>query len=98
MISAARGFARAAGGPRELDLAHALVLHGPLFAQQLHDGWFEELRLGYQHPLDPFALRWFAVYHLLNLGFFSALVGDREHAAAVAEAAAGRAAGLGQEA
>lgn len=78
----------AAGGPRELDLAHALVLHGPLFAQQLPDGWFHELRRGYGIDPDPFALRWFAVYHLLNLGFYSALIGDREHAAAVAEAAA----------
>lgn len=88
----------AAGGPRELDLAHALVLHGPLFAQPLPDGWFEELRRGYGMKLDRFALRWFAVYHLLNLGFFSALVGDHEHAAAVAEAAAERASGLEAEA
>jgi aminoglycoside phosphotransferase (APT) family kinase protein len=85
----------AAGGPRELDLAHALVLHGPLFAQALPDGWFEELRAGYGVRLDEFGLHWFALYHLLNLGFYSALVGDHEHAATVAEAAAERANGLG---
>lgn len=88
----------AAGGPRELDLAHALVLHGPLFAQQLPDGWFDELRRGYGMEPDPFAMRWFAVYHLLNLGFYSALIGDREHAAVVAEAAAVGASGLEVEA
>lgn len=85
----------AAGGPRELDLAHALVLHGALFAQPLPDGWFDELRVGYGIEPDVFGLRWFALYHLLNLGFYSALVGDHEHAAAVAEAAAERANGLG---
>lgn len=84
----------AAGGPPELDLAHALVLHGPHFAQPLADGWFEELRRGYGLELDAFALRWFAVYHMLNLGFYSALVGDQEHATSVAHAAAERADGL----
>lgn len=84
----------AAGGPRELDLAHALVLHGPLFTQELPEGWFEHLVEGYGISLDPFALRWFAVYHLLNLGFFSALVGDHEHARLVAAEAARRAADL----
>ena len=88
----------AAGGPAELDLAHALVLHGPLFAQQLPDGWFDELRRGYGANPDPFAMRWFAVYHLLNLGFYSALIGDREHAAAVAAAPAAGARGLEAEA
>lgn len=84
----------AAGGPRELDLAHAMVLHGPLFTQELPEGWFDHLVEGYDMALDPFALRWFAIYHLLNLGFFSALVGDHEHAALVAEDAARRAADL----
>lgn len=88
----------AAGGPRELDLAHALVLHGPLFAQPLPDGWFEELRSGYALPLDAFALQWFALYHLLNLGFYSALVGDHEHAAIVAAAATRQAHDLGSAA
>lgn len=84
----------AAAGPRELDMAHAAVLHGPHFAQPLPDGWFDELRSGYGVELDPFGMRWFRVYHLLNLGFFSALVGDHEHAAIVARAAAEGANGL----
>jgi hypothetical protein len=81
----------AAGGPRELDLAHALVLHGQLFNQPLPHGWFDELRAGYRLPLDDYAIDWFALYHLLNLGFFSALVGDHAHAENVARAAQNRA-------
>jgi aminoglycoside phosphotransferase (APT) family kinase protein len=79
------------GGPPEMDLAHARVLHGPHFDQQLDPGWFDELAAGYGETLDPFLLEWFALYHLLNLGFYSALVGHPEHAADVARAAAGRA-------
>ncbi len=84
----------AGGGPREMDLANLVVLHGPHFDQPLPEDWFREVQAGYGLELDPFAMDWFALYHLLNLGFFSAHVGHAEHAAAVAASAADRAESL----
>lgn len=77
----------AAGGPREMDLAHLRILHGDLFDHPLPDGWFRTVQAAYGLALDPFALDWFALYHLLNLGFFSAHTGDAWHADAVAGSA-----------
>jgi aminoglycoside phosphotransferase (APT) family kinase protein len=74
-------------GPAEADLANAEVLHGPLFAQPLWEDWFEYLREGYSNALDPHLLGFYRAYHLVNLGFYSALVGHAEHAAEVAAAA-----------
>jgi aminoglycoside phosphotransferase (APT) family kinase protein len=71
----------AQGGVVESDLAIAEVLHGPLFEQHLeHRGWREVVEAGYGDGTDPHLTAFFRAYHLANLGFFSALVGDREHA------------------
>lgn len=77
----------AIAGPAEADLASVEVHHGPLFAQPLAGDWFAELCAGYARDLDPFVLSFFRAYHLINMGFYSALVGHAEHAADVAAAA-----------
>ncbi len=74
-------------GPPEADLANLQVLHGPLFAQPLPGAWFQEVATGYGENLDPLLLGFFRAYHLLNLGFYSALIGHAEHAGQVAAAA-----------
>lgn len=74
----------AQGGVVESDLAIAEVLHGPLFEQHLdHPGWREVVETGYGAGTNPHLAAFFRAYHLANLGFFSALVGDDEHAALV---------------
>lgn len=70
-------------GVAESDLAIAEVLHGPHFNQPLEAGWERPVLDGYGTRPDPYALRFFRGLHLANLGFFSALVGDVEHAADV---------------
>jgi aminoglycoside phosphotransferase (APT) family kinase protein len=72
-----------AGGIPESDLAIAEVLHGPMFEQPLSGGWFQAVLESYGSRPDPFAMSFFRTYHLANLGFFSALVGDAEHASGV---------------
>jgi aminoglycoside phosphotransferase (APT) family kinase protein len=74
-------------GPAEMDLANMEVLHGPLFARPLDGPWLEQVREGYDATLDPYALAFFRAYHLVNMGFYSALIGHHEHAAQVARAA-----------
>ena len=74
-------------GPPEADLANAEVLHGPLFAQPLPGPWFEHLREGYGDSLDPLVLAFFRIYHLANMGFYSAFIGDACHAEMVAHGA-----------
>lgn len=70
-------------GLAESDIAIAEVLHGPLFNQPLARGWEQHVLEGYGERPDPYAVRFFRGFHLANLGFFSALVGDVEHAAEV---------------
>lgn len=70
----------------ESDLAIAEVLHGPHFEQPIGGDWFEALLEGYGAAPDPLVMGFFRAYHLANLGFFSTLVGDAEHAALVLEA------------
>lgn len=75
-------------GPPEADLANARVQHDTLFGQdELHPAFGEHLAEGYGRPLDPVPLRFYETYHLVNLGFYSALTGDKEHARLVARAA-----------
>lgn len=70
-------------GLPENDLAIAEVLHGPLFNQALPEGWDGPVLEGYGAALNAYALQFYRAFHLANLGFFSALVGDVEHAAEV---------------
>ena len=76
----------AGGAPRESDLAVAQLHHGALFCQPLPDGWFRCLLEGYGTDPDPLVLSFYRAYHLANMGYYSALVGHREHAGEVARA------------
>lgn len=73
-------------GPPEADLASAEVLQGPCFFHPLPDDCLLCVREGYGDSLDPVVSNFFRVYHLANLGFYSALIGYDEHAGVVAEA------------
>jgi aminoglycoside phosphotransferase (APT) family kinase protein len=82
------------GGPPEADLAIIEVHHGPHFSQPLEGEWFQHIEDGYGRALDPVVMAFFRSYHLLNMGFYSALVGHAEHAHVVARAASREADGL----
>lgn len=78
----------AVGGPAEADLASADVLHQPLFAQEEQaEGFQDHVRAGYDQELDETTVSFFRAYHLLNMGYYAAVVGQREHAGHVARAA-----------
>ncbi len=68
-------------GPPEADIAHAEVLHGPLFGKPLPAGWMDELLRGYGRAPDPAGVAYFRAFHLANLGYHAALRGYAEHAA-----------------
>jgi aminoglycoside phosphotransferase (APT) family kinase protein len=85
----------AIAAPPEADIAIMQVHHGPLFAQRLNGKWFTRVREGYSEPLDPFAIDFFRTYHLINMGFYSAIVGHKGHASRVARMAAGELEKLG---
>lgn len=75
----------AAAGPAEFDLAVLTVHHGPLFAQPVEGDWFEEVLRGYGARPDPARMAFFRAYHLLNMGFYSAMIGHHEHAQEVVQ-------------
>jgi len=81
-------------GPPEADLAILEVHHGPLFAQPIGGDWIAHVRSGYRRTLDPVVMSFFRVYHMLNMGFYSAIIGHEEHADRVAKAALEEAVGL----
>jgi hypothetical protein len=83
----------ARSGPPESDLARLAVMHNPLFQMQLEGPWMDWVLQGYATRPDPKLLGFYTVYHLVELGFYSALVGHSWHAEQVALAAA---AALGQ--
>lgn len=75
-------------GPREADIASALVQHGVLFGlDEPHQDFLRDLTIGYGRPLHPFLLRYYEIYHLVNYGFYSAMTGAERHAEDVARAA-----------
>lgn len=84
----------AVGAPAELDVAVAQVLHGPLFSRPLPRWWTERFLAGYGEGLDAWALAYFRAYHLVNQGFYSALVGHPEHAEEVGRALVEEVSGL----
>lgn len=75
----------ATGGIWESDLASAMTLHHPLFfSSKLQGSRLEKLEQsiveGYEKEPDPKLLRFFRIYHLINLGYFSAMNDDHQHA------------------
>ncbi len=80
----------ARGGRWESDLANVATLHHPLFSREEGKGdwlhgfdWY--IIEGYGKKPDPELFCFYQVYHLLNLGFFSALNNDHYHARQVGE-------------
>lgn len=82
----------AAGGGRfESDIASAIVLHDPFFSRENEEiVWLKDfdhyLIEGYGKNPDPDLIRFFKVYHLLNMGFFFAHSGEEERADRIVKA------------
>ncbi len=82
----------AAGGGRfESDIASAIVLHDPFFSREDEEiVWLKDfdhyLTEGYGKIPDPDLIRFFKVYHLLNIGFFFAHSGKDERAGRIVKA------------
>lgn len=74
-----------AGGAPETDLAYVRLVHSPLMAGDLGDGWTDRVVEGYGEELDAELMEFFGVYHLLNVGIHAALRGWSERAAQLAE-------------
>lgn len=75
----------ATGGIWESDIASAMTLHHPLFFSSTLQGnrleeFGQSITEGYEKEPDPKLLRFFRIYHLVNLGYFSAMNDDRHHA------------------
>lgn len=75
----------ATGGIWESDLASAITLHHPLFlSSKLKGSWFKDfaqyISEGYGEKPDQKLLRFFRIYHLVNLGYFSAMNEESQHA------------------
>lgn len=75
----------ASGGIWESDLASAMTLHHPLFfSSKLKGSWFKDfgqyISEGYGKEPDQKLLRFFRIYHLVNLGYFSAMNEEFQHA------------------
>lgn len=78
-------------GPAESDLARLAVMHTDLFGMELDGPWLEWVLEGYGRTADPVLFGFYSTYHLVELGFYSALVGHDWHADRVAAAAGGTA-------
>lgn len=66
-------------GPAESDVAQLQVLHGPAFGYPLAPDWTVHFARGYGASLDRELLRFFRMFHLLNLGYFAAEAGWARH-------------------
>ena len=82
----------AGGGIWPADIANSSVMYDPLFFENEQE-WLldfdEYLQEGYGKKVDPVWIRFFQIYHLLNMGFFSTLNDDRLHARQTLEKARG---------
>jgi aminoglycoside phosphotransferase (APT) family kinase protein len=78
----------AVAAPPEADLAAMEVHHGPLFEQLIPGHWVPTVMEGYRQPLDQRVVNFYRALHLVNMGFYSAMIGHEWHAERVAEAAA----------
>lgn len=70
-------------GPPESDLARFLVMHGGPFQMPVERSDLDLAFEGYGRPLDEGLLAFFMLLHLLNLGLYSAMIGDGWHAGEV---------------
>jgi aminoglycoside phosphotransferase (APT) family kinase protein len=74
----------AVAAPPEADLAIMQIHHGALFDQPIEGEWFADVMQGYSGALNERSVAFFRAYHLINLGFYSALIGHDWHADQVA--------------
>jgi aminoglycoside phosphotransferase (APT) family kinase protein len=74
--------------PPEADLAAIGVHHGTVLSQRIEGEWMARVHAGYGKPLDDLVLKFFRCLHLVNMGFYSAMIGHDWHAAQVRQAAA----------
>jgi aminoglycoside phosphotransferase (APT) family kinase protein len=77
----------AISGPPESDIAGMEVHHGALFSQPIQGNWREQVRDAYGRKLDEWVVNFYRAFHLVNMGFYSALIGHEWHASQVARAA-----------
>lgn len=77
----------ALAAPPEADLAVVEVHHGPHLSQPIRGNWSAHFRAGYGQRVDGWVVNFYRAFHLLNMGFYSALVGHDWHAAEVGSAA-----------
>lgn len=70
-------------GPPESDFARFQVMHTGPFDMPVEGHALEWAHEGYDRPLDRRLLSIYSLYHLLNLGLYSAVIGDGWHADAV---------------
>jgi aminoglycoside phosphotransferase (APT) family kinase protein len=78
----------AMAAPPEADLAVMQLHHGGLFDHPIPGSWFDAVRSGYSSVVNDTCVAFFRGYHLINLGFHSALIGHEWHADRVAAALA----------
>lgn len=76
----------AQAAPPEAELAVMEIHHGELFDHALDGEWLPVVLEGYGHPLDPWVVNFYRAFHLLNMGFYSNLIGHGWHADRVGEA------------
>lgn len=86
----------ALAAPPEADLAAMQVHHGPHFQQRVEPMWLSIALSSYGSTVDRSTLGFYRAFHLINMGFYSALLGHDWHAAQVAAAAAAETAKLGE--
>lgn len=74
----------AKGGVPEVDLSYLALVHSPLLAGDLGEGWMERVLEGYGRVPDSELMAFFRVYHILNIGMHAVMNEWREHAAELA--------------
>lgn len=74
-------------GPAESDFGRLQVMHSGPFDMPIEPRYLEHVYGGYEGTLDSRLLMFYSLYHLLNLGLYSAVIGDSWHAGMVAAAA-----------
>lgn len=74
-------------GPPESDLARLAVIQTDLFQMPIEGPWLDWVIEGYAGPMNPLVFHFYAIYHLVGLGYHSASIGHDVHAEHVAAAA-----------
>lgn len=73
------------GALPEADLSYLALVHSPLMAGTLGEGWLERVLDGHGHEPDDELMVAFRLHHILNIGIHAALNGAMDMAAHLAE-------------